>query len=66
MPEACFPDYQLSGKALQTWLQRRFKDDTIVVESKDGQYVFTLPEGQELTEDDEQDICELRTKKKKK
>ncbi|KAJ0126985.1 hypothetical protein HZ326_29912 [Fusarium oxysporum f. sp. albedinis] len=66
MPEASFPDYRLSGRVLQTWLRRKFKDDTIIVESKDGEYVFTLPDGKELSEDDKLDICELRTKKKKK
>ncbi|KAF5964030.1 hypothetical protein FBULB1_13036 [Fusarium bulbicola] len=50
MPEASFPDYRLSGKALQTWLRRKFKDDSILVESKDGEYVFTLPDGKELSE----------------
>ncbi|VTT72322.1 unnamed protein product [Fusarium fujikuroi] len=60
MPEASFPDYRLSGRVLQAWLRRRFKDDTIIVEkrakrclkrqSKDAEYVFTLPDGKELTD----------------
>ncbi|KAG4264824.1 hypothetical protein FPRO03_00108 [Fusarium proliferatum] len=33
MPEASFPDYRLSGRALQAWLRLRFKDDTITVEA---------------------------------
>ncbi|KAF5983769.1 serine threonine kinase [Fusarium coicis] len=32
MTEASFPDYRLSGRVLQAWLRRKFKDDTIVVE----------------------------------
>ncbi|KAF5686285.1 serine threonine kinase [Fusarium circinatum] len=55
MTEASFPDYLLSGRVLQTWLRRKFKDDSIIVEclecqSKDGEYVFTLPDGKELSE----------------
>ncbi|KAF5633818.1 serine threonine kinase [Fusarium tjaetaba] len=30
--QSLFPDYRLSGRVLQAWLRRKFKDDTIIVE----------------------------------
>ncbi|KAG4293522.1 hypothetical protein FPRO06_00107 [Fusarium proliferatum] len=39
MPEASFPDYRLSGRALQAWLRLRFEDDTITVERYSKRHV---------------------------
>ncbi|KAH7191745.1 uncharacterized protein B0J16DRAFT_360676 [Fusarium flagelliforme] len=50
MTECSYPDYKLSGIALQNWLRNKFNDGTIVVQSKNAQFVFNLPNGKELTE----------------
>ncbi|RBR10784.1 uncharacterized protein FIESC28_09315 [Fusarium coffeatum] len=49
MTECSYPDYLLKGTVLQNWLRNKYNDGTILVESKNGQYVFTLPNGAELT-----------------
>ncbi|RSL72948.1 hypothetical protein CEP53_000902 [Fusarium sp. AF-6] len=58
--ECQYPTYKLSGAVLQGYLRYTFQDNSIRVEPRNGNFVFTLPVGRELTEDNRKQIKELR------
>ncbi|CAM1509882.1 Fc.00g002170.m01.CDS01 [Cosmosporella sp. VM-42] len=51
MSQVTFPSYNLRKDVLDTWLRHTFKDQTISAEPANGYYMFTLPQGCELTEE---------------
>ncbi|KAH7175262.1 hypothetical protein EDB81DRAFT_874119 [Dactylonectria macrodidyma] len=50
MPEQ-YSSYKLRTDVLETWLRYTFDDPTIFAESRNGFFVFDLPEGRVLTDD---------------
>ncbi|UZP35212.1 hypothetical protein NXS19_003028 [Fusarium pseudograminearum] len=63
MHEVQYPDYKLFPAAFEAWLRAKFDDPTITVECKNGHFVFNLPDGKELTDDDDREIYRLRGRK---
>ncbi|KAF4498672.1 serine threonine kinase [Fusarium agapanthi] len=62
MPETSYPDYDLLPAVFEAWLQERFDDDSITVQCKNGRLVFNLPDGKELTDEDDTAINKLQGK----
>ncbi|CCT63241.1 uncharacterized protein FFUJ_00133 [Fusarium fujikuroi IMI 58289] len=62
MPETSYPDYDLLPAVFEAWLQDRFNDKTITVQCKNGRLVFNLPDGQNLTVEDDIAINKLQGK----
>ncbi|KAG6993553.1 hypothetical protein FocnCong_v017747 [Fusarium oxysporum f. sp. conglutinans] len=56
MPETQYPDYKLLPHVFEAWLRRRFKDPSIEVQCRHGNFVFTLPDNAEITENDDLEI----------
>ncbi|KAH6960327.1 hypothetical protein DER45DRAFT_583516 [Fusarium avenaceum] len=50
MHEVKYTDYKLSPASFQAWLRDTFGDPSIVVECKNGYFVFNLQDGVDLTE----------------
>ncbi|KAH7208272.1 hypothetical protein BKA60DRAFT_116773 [Fusarium oxysporum] len=60
MPETQYPDYKLLPHVFEAWLRRRFKDPSIEVQCRHGNFVFNLPDNEEITENDDLEIRRLR------
>ncbi|KAI6764370.1 hypothetical protein HG530_008159 [Fusarium avenaceum] len=56
MHEVKYTDYKLSPASFQAWLRDTFGDPSIVVECKNGYFVFNLQDGVDLTEDHDLEI----------
>ncbi|EXL66618.1 hypothetical protein FOPG_17225 [Fusarium oxysporum f. sp. conglutinans race 2 54008] len=50
MPEQQYPDYKLQPEVFQAWLRKRFSDSSIEVKCRHGNFVFNLPDNEEIND----------------
>ncbi|EXL66619.1 hypothetical protein FOPG_17225 [Fusarium oxysporum f. sp. conglutinans race 2 54008] len=62
MPEQQYPDYKLQPEVFQAWLRKRFSDSSIEVKCRHGNFVFNLPDNEEINDNDHLEIRKLRGK----